>query len=79
MVAVISLAVCLLVAAMAALLVRLSRRGTPPFQHLDEVPMVRGGGFGEGAAGPGCGRSPRSLSLPPQSKVTEGSPVPTPS
>ncbi|XP_066422430.1 uncharacterized protein [Molothrus aeneus] len=51
-VAVISLAVCLLLAAVAALLVRRSRRGTPSFQPLDEVPM---------------------------SKVTEGSPAPTPS
>ncbi|XP_071307869.1 uncharacterized protein [Agelaius tricolor] len=51
-VAVISLAVCLLLAAVAALLVRRCRRGTPPFQPLDEVPM---------------------------SKVTEGSPAPTPS
>ncbi|XP_074384807.1 uncharacterized protein LOC141725368 isoform X2 [Zonotrichia albicollis] len=51
-VAVLSLAVCVLLAAVAALLVRRARRGTPPFQHLDEVPM---------------------------SKVTEGSPVPTPS
>lgn len=36
------------------LLVRLSRRGTPQFQHLDEVPMVRGGaGGGEGGFGGG--------------------------
>ncbi|RLV63044.1 hypothetical protein DV515_00018676 [Chloebia gouldiae] len=40
-VALISLAVCLLVAGVAVLLVRLSRRGTPRFQHLDEVPMSK--------------------------------------
>ncbi|XP_014115739.1 PREDICTED: nascent polypeptide-associated complex subunit alpha, muscle-specific form-like [Pseudopodoces humilis] len=38
-VVIISLSVCVLVAGAAALLVRLSRRGTPRFQHLDEVPM----------------------------------------
>ncbi|XP_064252169.1 WAS/WASL-interacting protein family member 1-like isoform X2 [Passer domesticus] len=40
-VALVSLAVCLLVAGVAVLLPQLSRRGTPPFQHLDEVPMSR--------------------------------------
>ncbi|XP_066192156.1 protein CIST1-like, partial [Sylvia atricapilla] len=48
-VVIISLAVCLLVAGGAVLLVRWSRRGTPQFQHLDEVPMSK---VMEGSSGP---------------------------
>ena len=42
--------VCALVGGAAVLLVWLCRRNTPSFHHLDEVPMVSGGGRGLGGS-----------------------------
>lgn len=60
-VVVICLFVCVLVGAAAVLLVRLCRRGTPRFRHLDEVPMVCWGELGGG--GGGSGAKPGVLTL----------------